>query len=153
MSDDWDNDRPDDGGFMGSEGNKYPALSFSSIGDTHEGTVIAVKAKQDADFDDGTPLTWPDGSPKHVYLFEIEQADGEMGTIWVRGNAVKAIREAVTTAGAKSPVGWHLKLQHHALGEKVGKRKPAKLFRAKVTPAVARARVPAAPQYEDEEPF
>lgn len=145
----WNDDKPDDGGFMG-EGNSYPALAFGEVGTTHEGVIRAVKRKQDVDFDDGTPITWPDGTPKWVFLFELEQTNGEMGTIWVRGNAVTAIREAVKEAGAESPVGWNLKLQHHALGEKVGKRNPAKLYRAKITPAPARATAAA---FDEGEPF
>lgn len=146
---DWDGTPSNnDDGFMG--GDSYPALKFAAVGDTHEGRVVNVKRKQDVDFKSKQPLTWPNGDPKYVWLFEVEQADGEMGTLWVRGNAVKAIREAVKEAGAGSPVGWQLKLQHHALGEVKNRGEdPPKLYRAKITPAVARAaaRVPA------EEPF
>lgn len=147
MSDNWDDPATGDDGFMG--GDAYPALKFSQIGDTHEGVVRAVKKRQDTDFKTKAPVTWANGDPKWVYLFELEQPDGEMGTIWVRGNAIKVIREAVKQAGATSPVGWHLKLQHHALGDASNGLDPAKLFRAKVTPAVARVTVPA----DIEEPF
>jgi predicted RNA-binding protein YlqC (UPF0109 family) len=134
---DWDDTPPnDDGGFMGGE--SYPALKFAAVGDTHEGVVRGVKKKQDVSMATNTPITWPNGDPKWVWLFELEQADGEMGTLWVRGNMVKAIREAVTAAGAGSPIGWQLKIQHHALGEPVAGKNPAKLYRAKITPAPAR---------------
>jgi hypothetical protein len=136
MSDDWDNPAPSDDGFMGGE--SHPALKFENIGDTHEGVVRGVKKKQDVSMATGTPITWPNGDPKWVWLFELEQPDGEMGTLWVRGNMVKAIREAVTAAGAGSPIGWQLKIQHHALGEPVAGKNPAKLYRAKITPAPAR---------------
>jgi len=148
MSDNWDNNRTDnDDEFMGSSGSNYPSLDFPEVGTTHEGVVRNIIKRQDTDYDDGTPLTWPNGDPKWVWLFEIEQPNGEIGIAWIRGNAVKVIREAVTAAGAVSPRGWHLKLQHHALGEattgKNGKpRKPPKLFRAKITPAAARQTVP-----------
>lgn len=152
---DWD-DTPqnNDDGFMGGE--SYPALKFDNVGDTHEGRVVNIKRKQDVDYKTKALLTWPGGDPKYVWLFEIEQPNGEMGTIWVRGNAVKAIRDAVKAAEAGSPVGWNLKLQHHALGEAKDGGNPAKLYRAKITPAPARVgggagaagqRVPA------EEPF
>jgi hypothetical protein len=139
---DWDDTPPnDDGGFMGGE--SYPALKFAAVGDTHEGVVRTIKKKQDADYDTGDLLTWPNGDPKWVWLFEIEQADGEMGTLWVRGNMVKVIREAVAAAGAGSPIGWHLKVRHDRLGEagvsKSGKPlKPPKLYQARITPAPAR---------------
>ena len=137
---DWDDTpTPDDSGFMG--GDAYPALTFKEVGEVHEGCVVAVKRKQDTK-PDGTPVTWPGGDPKYVFLFEIEQADGEMGTIWVRGNAIKAIREAVKAAGATSPVGWNLKLQHYDLAEAKGGLNPAKLYRAKITPAAVRQTVP-----------
>jgi len=145
MSDNWNDNPTDDGGFMG--GDAYPALSFTNVGDTHEGVVKAVKSKVDTK-PSGEIVTWPNGDKKMVYLFELEQTDGEMGTVWVRGNAIKVIREAVKAAGATSPVGWHLKLQHHALGDPVNGLNPAKLYRAKITPAVARQTVPA-----EEEPF
>lgn len=146
MSDDW-NDTPQGGddGFMGGE--SYPALKYTTIGDTYEGRVVNIKKKQDQDYDTGDPITWPNGDPKYVWLFEIEQTNGEIGTVWVRGNAIKAIREAVKEAGSGNPIGWWLKLQHHALGEpgvsKTGKKlNPAKLFRAKLTPAPARTTTP-----------
>lgn len=150
MSDDWnDTPGPSDDGFMGGE--SHPALKFGAVGDTHEGVVRNVKKKQDHDLDTNTPMTWPNGDPKWVWLFELEDAAGEMGTLWVRGNLVKVIREAVKAAGAGSPVGWHLKVQHHELGEKkkAGLNAP-KLYRAKLTPAPARAAAATVPL---EEPF
>lgn len=148
MSDDWnDTPGPSDDGFMGGE--SFPALKFGAVGDTHEGRVTNVKKKQDVAVDTGTPMTWPNGDPKYVWLFEVEDSAGEMGTLWVRGNAVKAIREAVKEAGAGSPVGWNLKIQHHALGEAKGGKHPAKLYRAKLTAAAARAAV----RQPAEEPF
>jgi hypothetical protein len=146
----WDDTpTPGDDGFMG--GDAYPPLSFKQIGDTHEGRVVAVKRKQDTK-PDGTINTWPGGDPKYVYLFEIEQSDGEMGTLWIRGNAIKAIREAVKAAGATSPIGWNLKLQHHALGDPKPGQNPAKLYRAKITPAAVRQPA-AAGGFDDEMPF
>lgn len=121
------------------------AFTFANIGDSITGVVTGVKEKHDSK-PDGTLVFWPNGDPKKVYVFELDTDGTDDGTrsVWVRGHMVKAVREAVTTAGFKTVIGTKLTIQHHGLGEATVKgHHPAKLFRAKCESAPARATVPA----------
>jgi hypothetical protein len=123
--------------FMDGAGNAA-AFKFNAIGDEIVGVVTAVKEQNDTK-PDGTPVYWPSGDPKKVYVFTLDTDAGEQA-LWVRGNMVKAVREAVTTAGLNTVLGAKLTIKHHALGDVVTKgHNPAKLFKAKAEPAPARA--------------
>ncbi len=131
MSDNWDNQ--DDSGDLLSGGGS--AVSFNDIGDRASG--IVVKVKKSIDVYEGVTSTWPNGDPKHVFIFTLDD-NGEQLAVFCRGNMVKAVREAAAKAGVASLVGHKLTVEHHALGEPSKKGyKPAKLFRAKVEPAPA----------------
>jgi hypothetical protein len=128
--------------FMDGAGNAA-AFKFNAIGDEIVGVVTAVKEQNDTK-PDGTPVYWPSGDPKKVYVFTLDTDNGEQA-LWVRGNMVKAVREAVTTAGLNTVVGARLTIKHHALGDVVTKgHNPAKLFKAKAEPAPARTAASAA---------
>ena len=79
-----------------SEGNKYPALKFENINDTHSGKVIEVKKLEDRD-PQGEVKTWPNGDVRYVFVFTLS-TDAGFANLWARGNMVKAIREAATAA-------------------------------------------------------
>ena len=81
-----------------SEGNKYPALKFENINDTHSGKVIEVKKLEDRD-PQGEVKTWPNGDVRYVFVFTLS-TDAGFANLWARGNMVKALREAATAAGA-----------------------------------------------------
>jgi hypothetical protein len=120
-----------------AQGSSNPSLKFAAIGDTHAGIVTEVVERNDAE-PDGTLRTWPDGNPKRVYVFTLED-NGDKSSLWVRGAMVSAIREAVKTAGVSTLIGTKLTVQHHALGEaKKGLNAP-KLYRARVETVTAPA--------------
>lgn len=128
-----------------------PALKFAEIGETHAITVRKVDQKVDTDLD-GEIKTWPNGDPMHVFVFNGESETGEPVALWVRGNMVKAIREATTKAGLPSVINAKVTVRFTALGEDKGKgKKPAKLFAAKVEAAAPPAA--ADPFSDDDEPF
>ena len=89
-----------DNDFMGGGGDSLPAFRFADIGDQVRGQICAVTKLEDRR-PDGTPVTWDDGSPKHVWVFNLDtNLDGTADTaIWVRGNLVKVLREAMKEAG------------------------------------------------------
>ena len=113
-----------------SEGNKYPALKFENVGDTHTGKVIEVKKLEDRD-PQGEVKTWPNGDVRYVFVFTVSTADG-FGNIWSRGNMVKAIREAATASGATTMVGTKLTVKYTGDGEKKKGMNAPKLYKAKV---------------------
>lgn len=119
--------------FTASAGGSLEGLKFPEIGHSETGVVVAVDERDDTGID-GEAKTWPDGRPKRVWIFTLQQADGVERALWVRGNLVKAIREAVAEAGVATVIGATLSVQHHALGDKKPGLNPAKLFRAKLEP-------------------
>jgi len=122
------------------DGGNHPAFDFGDPpGPILKGQVLEVVKKQD--WYDGKPLTWDDGSPKHVYILTVKTQDASLGddgvvSAWIRGNGVKTLREAAKVGGASTLVGAELTMQHHALGEKKPGKNPAKLYKAKVVPGV-----------------
>jgi hypothetical protein len=111
------------------------SLKFESVGDAHKGKLRKITVREDKD-PNGQVKKWADGSPKDVYIFELEQEDGSMGALWVRGNLVKVLKEAAKEAGASSSndlIGADVWVKHHALGESTTKgfAKP-KLYQAKI---------------------
>jgi hypothetical protein len=146
MSDPFSNPASDP--FMDAGGSGIPSLSFPNLGDTVSGVVTAVDQRDDTK-PDGTVKTWPDGKPMAVFIFTLDTDDGPQA-LWVRGNMVTAIREATKAAGLSTVIGAKLTVKHHDLGEERKGFARAKLFKAKLEPAPARAK---APVLADEEPF
>lgn len=122
-------------------GNNAPAWSFDNVGDEHIGFITCPPTKKiDTDLSTGAVRTWDNGDPKHVFVFDLIEADGTPASLWARGNAVKAIRDAAKSIGASTVAGHWLKLKHHALGEVRKGKNPAKLFTAELKPGTAPAR-------------
>jgi len=131
------------------EGGNAPGLKFPEVGDIR--TIIVRKVSEQIDTEpDGTPRTWPSGQPKMVYVFNGE-SDGEAASLWVRGNLVTAIREAVKTAGLKTVVDTKVTVKRLADGTPPSRGMNApKLYAAKVEPVAPLA---AADPFAEEEPF
>lgn len=121
--------------FMAGSSN-HPAVKFANVGDTAAGVVTAVDERADT-APDGTVKKWDDGTPRKVYVFTLDD-NGELHSLWVRGQMVSAIRDAAKQAGLPTVIGSKLTIQHHALGEAKKGFSAAKLYRAKFEPAPAR---------------
>lgn len=135
MSDNW-NDHDASSDFMGGGGP--PAIKFEAVGDTVTGIVTKVDKRVDT-APDGTIKTWPDGSPMHVYVFTMD-VDGEERSLWVRGNMVTAVRDAVRAAGLNGPLNTKLTVKHTEVGEpKARGYSGAKLFKAKCEAVAVKA--------------
>lgn len=123
----WDQqaERDDGEGFMEKS---LPAVKFETVGEVHGGTVMKVTKRDDVDLA-GNVKRWENtGEPKSVYVFEL---DG-VKSLWVRGNMITAIREAVGAAKLKSPVGARIEVKYYGDGiAKPGMHAP-KLFMARV---------------------
>jgi hypothetical protein len=135
--------------FLG--GDSAPAWKFDSVGDERVGFITGPPNKKiDTDLATGAVRTWDNGDPKHVYVFDLLEADGTPASFWARGNAITAIRAAAKEVGAKSVAGHWLKLKHHDLGKAEKGKHPAKLFEATLKPGTAPARKATT---DDSEPF
>lgn len=136
--------------FLFSEGSK--AAKFENIGDSVEGTVVDFDVKQQTDLDNGTPLTWTDGSPRMQMVISLQttdRADGDddgIRRIFAKGgnyevaegtgtSMKKAIGDAVKKAGAsKFETGATLKVGYSGVGKKTNRGFNApKLYRATYT--------------------
>ena len=115
--------------FMSTGG---PAIKFDTPGQVFSIVVRKVTEKIDTDPATNAVKTWPNGDPKHVYVFEGEDEQGEPISLWVRGNMVKAIREATKTAGLKSVIDTKTTVKFDTYAEAQKGLHPAKLFKAKV---------------------
>lgn len=138
--------------FMG--GGSYPAVEFKEIGDTAIGIVDKIDKLHDRD-PAGNPKFWPNTTdPMYVWPMEFrDPTTGDVRTLWVRGNLVKAIKQAVKEAGLASPQGALLKVRFDALGEKKAGFSQAKLFKVKAEPAPANAAPRKTATVTDEEPW
>lgn len=126
------------------------AIKFDTPGQIVAIVVRRVDQKIDTDLD-GLPKKWANGDPKYVFVFNGE-VDGEPRSLWVRGNMVKAIREATVKAGLNTVIDTKVTVKFTEFGTPTQKGfSPPKLYAAKVE-KVAPA-VKAAASYADEEPF
>jgi hypothetical protein len=116
--------------FLSSASSK-PAVKLAEVGDIITGVVREISKLEDKEIN-GEIRRWPNGDPKHVYVFNMD-INGEEQSLWVRGQMVTAIREAAAAAGVKNLVGCKLTVKHTALGEikQKGYNAP-KLYKAKV---------------------
>jgi hypothetical protein len=112
-----------------------PAVKLE-VGETFEGQVMSISELDDRK-PDGTVNKWDDGTPRKVWVFNVKPADGELQSLWVRGNLVKVLRVAAREAKVANLEGSVIKVQRIEDGQptKPGFN-PPKLFRAKVTPGV-----------------
>lgn len=137
MSDWTNNNNGGDAAAFGG-GSSTPSLKFETVGQTHTGIVTNVTRRDDTK-PDGTLNTWPDGKVKDVWVFELDGA----AAIWVRGNAITAIRTAQREAGLTNPLGARLELQFYGLGDPKPGKAAAKLFKARMTAPAPVAATPA----------
>jgi len=116
-----------------SGGTSLPAVKFSEIGDTISGQIVDGRKLEDR-APDGTVKTWSNGDPMHVYVFDLDtDGDGSADhSLWVRGNMVKVLRQALADAGVKPSDNPKITVKFTEYGEPSRKGYSApKLFKAK----------------------
>ena len=122
---------------------------FETPGASVNGTICRPPEKQQQrEIDTGKPKLWDDGSPRWQIVVhlqtasrdpEVEDDDG-IRALYVRGNMLKAVREAVRKAGARLEVGGELAVIYTGDGErKTAGFNPPKLYSATYIPAAQAA--------------
>lgn len=130
-------------------GSGSPSFKFEKVGDRVEGIIDTAEARQQRDFDSGEAKTWDDGKPMMELVLtlitdlrdpSIEDDDGSR-RVFVRGQMLTALRQAVRKAKARKPErGAIVTITHSGLGE--AKRKgfnPPKLYTVDYVPSNAAA--------------
>lgn len=132
-----------------SELKSSPSISFENVGDRVAGVIESVSRKQQTHFETGELLSWSNGDPRMLTFIVIRKDDGEEGALYARGGSFEvasgegtslegAIVEAAIAAGATAlEKGARLEVVHSGLSKRVSGKNPAKLYRAKYTPATA----------------
>jgi len=131
-------------------GGGIPAASFPTIGTTVEGEIVEPpRVEQQRDLTTGEAKYWADGSPMLQLRVVIQTGqidtsipdDDGRRTLYVRGNMLRAVRQAVRTAGARGlEVGGRLKVTYSGDGEPTKRGfNPPKLYEASYTPPSAAA--------------
>jgi hypothetical protein len=79
----------------------YPAVKFTTPGDTHWGTIVKIADVQATDFKTKQPLVYPDQNPVLQTVLTIEKADGEKYRVFVKAGAMRtAAVQALNSAQA-----------------------------------------------------
>ena len=120
-----------------SGGSSLPSIKFVEVGDTVAGQIIDGRKLEDR-APDGTPKTWSNGDPMHVFVFDLDTTGDGIAdqSLWVRGNMVKALRQAMADANVKPTDKPKITVKFAELGEPTRRGySPPKLFKAKAEPA------------------
>ena len=122
-----------------------PPFKFLVHGDTIAGKVTGAEKRASTDYATGALKTWDNGDQmwEVVITLETGQPDDNDETerrIFARGNMLKAIREALKTAGAQLERDGTLTVRYVGDGESTKRGfSPPKLFKAKYVPPTATA--------------
>ena len=116
-------------------GGGAPSVKFSTIGTTVSGVISEPpEVQQVRDFQSGEPQYWPDGKPRQQIVVTLDTDEGDR-RVFVKGQMVKAIRDAVKEAGADGlEVGGQLQVTYVGDGERKGNLNPPKVYRASYGP-------------------
>ena len=131
-------------------GSGAKSASFLEIGATITGRIsMEPKTAQQTDPKDNSPKTFPNGDPMMQVIVTLQTSlrdpaiedDDGVRTVYVKSNMLKAIREAVKTAGAKGlEVGGTLTITYVADGEQTKKAfSPPKFYTAVYKPPTGEA--------------
>jgi hypothetical protein len=115
----------------------YPSVKFPELGSEVDGIVTRPpEDRQARDFDTGKPAFWDeDKTQPKMETRIILDVGGTEHALYASGRLAYAISDAIREAGASDlEVGARLWVKHHDLGERKGKGKAPKLFKAKVSP-------------------
>lgn len=100
----------------GSGGAAFP---FKNIGDWVEGEILSVEERQSTDIKTKEPAFWKDGSPKMMYVVNLQtdlQESGEddgQRAVFLRWMSLRAVQDAVKAAGASNiEIGGKLRLMY-----------------------------------------
>jgi hypothetical protein len=124
-------------------GGGIPSAKFETPGTVVSGKIVRTpEVQQQRDFDTGKPKFWDDGTPQKQIVVQLQTPvrdrqipdDDGVRVIYIRGNMLTAIRQAVRAAGAQLEAGGTLAITYTGDGEP-SKRgfNPPKLYSATYT--------------------
>jgi hypothetical protein len=133
----------DDDEFMGGGGAR--GFKFNEIGDTIVGLVLGPPRKRaQTDFNTGEVKTYKDGSPRYMYVVELQTElrerddpnDDGVRALFLKWHSLNAVRTAITAVGAKGlKRGGVLTVQFTGTEPPPGGRgNPVKLYSASYIP-------------------
>jgi hypothetical protein len=126
-------------------GGGLAAAKFPTIGTTISGRIVRKpEARQQTDIETGEPLTFANGDPRMQIVVSLATADRDPAkadddgerALYIKGNMLNAVRDAVRRAGAKGlEVGGTLTVVYTGDGEKKNRAFNApKLYAAEYVP-------------------
>jgi hypothetical protein len=120
------------------------SAKFETPGTTVSGKIARPpEVQQQREIDTGKPKFWDDGKPRQQLVIHLQTADRAaddpdddgVRAVYVRGNMLRAVREAVRKSGAKLEPGGELTVTYAADGErKATGFNPPKLYSAAYVP-------------------
>lgn len=118
-------------------GESLEAVKFVNPGDTITGVIRNVTKLEDKT-PDGNVKRWDNGDPKFVWVFDLDTSNTGQADkcVWVRGNLVKVLKQAMQDANVKPQDNPQITIKFDKLGEPTRKGYHApKLYLAKAEPA------------------
>jgi hypothetical protein len=119
------------------------SAKFDQVGAAVSGVLTHVEKQQQRDMDTGKPKFWDDGKPREQIVAHVQTTlrdpavdnDDGVRALYIRGNMLKAVREALRTAGAGLQIGGELLVAYTGDGERPRPGfNPPKLYAARYTP-------------------
>ena len=131
---------------MGSGGR---SATFKNVKDMVWGEVVHSEVRQQTNFDSGDPLFWEDGKPRLQLVISLQtdakedDEDDGVRKVYAKGNMLKAIRAAISKAGARGiSNGGKLAVQYTGDGPKPARGFPPKIYGAKYEPPIQTTALP-----------
>jgi hypothetical protein len=130
-----------------------PAAKFDKIGDAYRGRIVDMDHRQQTDTE-GKLLYWNDQSPRMLWVFTIEQDNGDRVALYAKGGKYavaegsgESMGSAITTAARNAQasaidMGADLAVALTGFGERTSKGGTPKLYTAqyRARPPSRRAR-------------
>lgn len=112
-----------------------PTLKFTTIGDTHTGTIVSIEEMHSRKYNSTDLAYWDDGKPKKTIRIVLDTPQGQ-GSIWA--GIPSALRTAIIEAKGANQIEIGGTLAIKFVGtEPVTGYNDRKLYKAQYSPPVA----------------
>lgn len=71
-------------------------MKFENPGDSVTGTICSLVQSQATDFGTGQPATWPDGSPKPLFIITLRETDGSEKIVYLKGSRSQSSKSSLS---------------------------------------------------------
>lgn len=126
-------------------GGGVTSAKFEKPGTTIAGKIVRPpEVQQQREINTGKPKFWDDGTPQKQLLVQVQTTlrdpqvpdDDGIRALYVRGNMLTAVRNAVRASGTQLAAGGHLSVTYTGDGERSKPGfNPPKLYEATYSPA------------------